>query len=121
MIRDCLAAGWNNMALWIIAALVSAFIKGLCGVGDAPVFSSILAFRYDNIQISPVSVLLSLPANVLLAFKNRKALKRSIWLPLSVLIICGNVPGILLLKNSLDKFDNLSLCQKTIDGYFTCG
>ena len=88
------------MALWIIAALVSAFIKGLCGVGDAPVFSSILAFRFDNIQISPVSVLVSLPANVLLAFRNRKALKRSIWLPLSILIICGNVPGILLLKNT---------------------
>lgn len=88
------------MALWIFAALISAFIKGLCGVGDAPVFSSILAFRYDNIEISPVSVLLSLPANMLLAFKNRKALKRSLWLPLAVLIICGNVPGILLLKNT---------------------
>ena len=88
------------MALWIIAALVSAFIKGLCGVGDAPVFSSILAFRYDNIQISPVSVLMSLPANILLAFRNRASLKRSIWLPLSVLIICGSVPGILLLKNT---------------------
>ena len=88
------------MALWIIAAVVSAFIKGLCGVGDAPVFSSILAFRYDNIQISPVSVLMSLPANIVLAFRNRASLKRSIWLPLSILIICGNIPGILLLKNT---------------------
>ncbi|MBQ6509759.1 MAG: sulfite exporter TauE/SafE family protein [Flexilinea sp.] len=88
------------MVLWIIAALVSAFIKGLCGVGDAPVFSSILAFRYDNIQISPVSVMMSLPANILLAVKNRKALRRSLWLPLTVLIISGNVPGILLLKNT---------------------
>lgn len=88
------------MALWIIAALISAFIKGLCGVGDAPVFSSILAFKYDNIQISPVSVLMSLPANIVLAFRNRASLKRSIWLPLSILIICGSVPGILLLKNT---------------------
>lgn len=88
------------MALWIFAALVSAFIKGLCGVGDAPVFSSILAFKYDNIQISPVSVLLSLPANIVLAVKNRASLKRNIWLPLSVLIVSGNIPGILLLKNT---------------------
>ncbi len=88
------------MYLWIIAALASAFIKGLCGVGDAPVFSSILAFKHDNIEISPVSLLMSLPTNMYLAWKYRKALKRSIWLPLSVMIVLGSICGTLMLKNT---------------------
>ncbi len=88
------------MYLWIIAAVASAFIKGLCGVGDAPVFSSILAFAHDNIEISPVSLLMSLPTNIYMTWRDRKSLKRSVWLPLSVLIVLGSIPGTLLLKNT---------------------
>ena len=88
------------MGLWIIAAFVSAFIKGLCGVGDAPVFSAILAFTNNNIDIAPVSLLTSLPSNIYLIWKNRKSLVRRVWMPLSLLVIAGSVPGILLLKNT---------------------
>ncbi len=88
------------MWLWIIAAVTSAFIKGLCGVGDAPVFSSILAFRHDNIDISPVSLLMSLPTNIYLAWKYRKSLIHSIWVPLSVMIVIGSLCGTLMLKNT---------------------
>lgn len=88
------------MVLWIIAGLCSAFIKGLCGIGDAPVFSSILAFAHDNIDIAPVALMMSLPTNIWLVWKNRRSLVRRVWLPLSVLIVAGSVPGILLLKNA---------------------
>ncbi|MBR6089434.1 MAG: sulfite exporter TauE/SafE family protein, partial [Anaerolineaceae bacterium] len=87
------------MVLWIIAAFVAAFIKGLCGVGDAPVFSAILSFANNNIDISPAAVLLSLPSNSLIVWKNRKSLNRRIWLPMALLLIAGTIPGTLLLKN----------------------
>ncbi len=88
------------MLLWIIAGLCSGFIKGLCGVGDAPVFSSIMAFATDNIDISPVSQLLSLPANVFITWRERSGLDRRIWLPPAILLVAGSIPGTLLLKNT---------------------
>ena len=54
------------MVIWIIAAIAAGFIKGLCGVGDAPVFSAIMSFAANNIDISPVSVVPSLLTNIII-------------------------------------------------------
>lgn len=88
------------MAIWIIAGLLSGFIKGLCGVGDAPLFSSIMSFSQNNIDISPVSLLPSIFNNFYIALRNRKALRTRIWLPMALLLIAGTIPGTLLLKNA---------------------
>lgn len=88
------------MAIWIIAGLLSGFIKGLCGVGDAPLFSSIMSFSQNNIDISPVSLLPSIFNNFYIALRNRKALQTRIWLPMALLLIAGTIPGTLLLKNA---------------------
>lgn len=87
------------MAIWIIAGLVSGFIKGLCGVGDAPLFSSILSFAHNNIDISPVNLLPSFPINLFITWQNRKSLQTKIWLPMALLLIAGCIPGTLLLKS----------------------
>ncbi len=87
------------MALWIIAGLISGFIKGLCGVGDAPVFSSIMSFAENNVDISPVALLVSLPSNLFITWKNRKSLVTKVWLPMALLLVAGSIPGTLLLKN----------------------
>ncbi|MBQ6504496.1 MAG: sulfite exporter TauE/SafE family protein, partial [Flexilinea sp.] len=88
------------MLLWVVAALVAGFIKGLCGVGDAPVFSSIMSFAENNIDISPVSLIPSLPANLYITWQNRKALQRRVWVPMALLLIAGTIPGTILLKNA---------------------
>lgn len=88
------------MAIWIIAGLLSGFIKGLCGVGDAPLFSSIMSFSQNNIDISPVSLLPSIFNNFYIGLRNRKALRTRIWLPMALLLIAGTIPGTLLLKNA---------------------
>ena len=88
------------MLLWNIAVLCGSFIKGLCGVGDAPVYSAILAFAHNNIDINPVNAILSLPVNIFIAYQNRKGLNRSIWIPLSAVIIAGSITGTILLKNA---------------------
>ena len=87
--------------LWLIMATVCAyFVKGLCGFANTLVFTTILGFTMNNINISPLEVLLGYPTNVILAWKERKNLDRKIWLPLTALVIAGSLPGIFLLKNA---------------------
>lgn len=87
------------MVWMVIASLCAYFIKGLCGFANTLVFSSILSFQEDNINISPVELLLGYPTNVILAWRGRKAADWKVSLPLALLVLLGNIPGILLLKN----------------------
>lgn len=84
---------------WIIATISAFFIKGLCGFANTLVFSTILSFTTNNINISPVDLLIGYPPNIIMAYKERKSINFKICLPLIALIIIGNIPGIFLLKN----------------------
>jgi len=87
------------MYLWMIAAFTAYFVKGLCGFANTLVFTTILSFGASNASISPVDLLLGYPANLILTWKNRKSLEAKVWLPLAVLVLAGNIPGAILLKN----------------------
>lgn len=86
------------MILFVIAALISYLVKGLCGFANTLVFSSILSFSVDNIAISPVDLILGFPANVVLTWRNRRKLKWKIWAPVAILVLLGSIPGIFLLQ-----------------------
>ncbi|MBR1441143.1 MAG: sulfite exporter TauE/SafE family protein [Lachnospiraceae bacterium] len=88
------------MWLWILATTAAYFIKGLCGFANTLVFTSILAFGTTNINISPVELLIGYPSNIILTLKNRKKLDHKIWIPLAILVLMGNIPGALLLRNA---------------------
>lgn len=88
------------MIWWIIATLCAFFVKGLCGFANTLVFTTILSFGNSNINISPVELILGYPTNAILAWKERKSIKWSVCLPLAALVLLGNVPGILFLKNA---------------------
>lgn len=88
------------MLLWMIATLCAFFVKGLCGFANTLVFSTILSFGTNNINISPVELILGYPANLFITWKERKNIKWKVCLPLAVLVLLGNIPGILLLKNT---------------------
>lgn len=87
------------MYLWIIAAVVSYFIKGLCGFANTLVFTSILSFGALNANISPIDLLLGYPSNLILTWENRKRLDSKVYLPLAALVLLGSIPGAFLLKN----------------------
>ena len=87
------------MYLWFAAAFTAYLVKGLCGFANTLVFTTILSFGAANANISPVDLLLSFPANLVLAWKNRRRLDPKICLPLSILMLLGSIPGALLLKN----------------------
>ena len=82
----------------MIAVVIAYMIKGMCGFANTLVFTSILSFRRANINISPVELIVGYPANLYIVWRERKHLLTSIWLPLSILVVLGSVPGILLLK-----------------------
>lgn len=87
------------MWLWILATLVAFYIKGLCGFANTLVFTSILGFGANNVNISPVELVLGYPTNLILAWNNRRSLKKRVYIPLSVLVLAGSIPGAFLLKN----------------------
>ncbi len=88
------------MCIWFLAASISYFIKGLCGFANTLLFTSILSFSKANAHISPIDLLLGYPANLILTWKNRKNLDSKIYLPLTVLVLAGSIPGAVLLKNT---------------------
>lgn len=88
------------MIWWIIATVCAFFVKGLCGFANTLVFTTILSFGSNNINISPVELLLGYPTNAILAWKERKSIQWSVCMPLALLVLVGSVPGILFLKNA---------------------
>lgn len=88
------------MFWWIIATICAFFVKGLCGFANTLVFTTILSFENNNVNISPIELLLGYPTNLILAWKERKSINWSICIPLALLVIAGSIPGILILKNS---------------------
>lgn len=87
------------MAWFIVATLAAFFIKGLCGFANTLVFQSILSFSVNNASISPIELVLGFPGNVILTWQNRKSLDPKVFLPLTALMLAGNIPGALMLKN----------------------
>ena len=88
------------MIFWVIATLCAFIVKGLCGFANTLVFTTILSFGNNNVNISPVELILGYPTNIILAWKERKAIRLSICLPLALLVIIGSIPGVFFLKNA---------------------
>jgi len=85
---------------WILAALGAFFVKGLCGFANTLVFTTVLSFGSSHISITPVELMLGYPSNLILAWRNRRAIKWRVCLPLAALVIAGSIPGALFLKTA---------------------
>lgn len=87
------------MIYWIIATFTAYFLKGLCGFANTLVFTTIMAFGANNVNISPVELIIGLPSNIILTWRNRQKLDFKMVLPLVIMVILGSIPGALLLKS----------------------
>ena len=86
--------------LMMIAVLCAYFVKGMCGFANTLVHSTILSFRDNNVDITPVELLVGFPANVLIVRKERKHICAKTFLPLAALVLAGCIPGAFLLKHA---------------------
>lgn len=93
----------QTITLFIIT-LLAYFIKGITGFGNTLVMNSLLSFFQENRFITPVDLLLSVPANIYWAWKNRQYIHFKTVIPLSIAVIIGNIPGILFLSTGPDHF-----------------
>ena len=84
--------------LMIAAAFCAYLVKGLCGFANTLVFTSILSFHSASINITPVDLLVSIPANILMVIRERKSIRMKVWLPLAAMVVGGSIPGVFLLK-----------------------
>lgn len=88
------------MGWMMFAAVCAYFIKGLYGFANTLVFSTILSFSTNNVNISPVELVLGLPGNIMISYKERKSVDWKVCIPLAGLVLLGDIPGILMLKNT---------------------
>lgn len=93
----------NPVFLFFTITMLAYFIKALTGFGNTLVMNSILAIFKENRLVTPLDLLLSVPANAYLAWKNRRHINFKIVIPLSVAVILGNIPGTLLLGTGPDR------------------
>lgn len=82
-----------------IAIFIAYIVKGLSGFANMLVFGSIMSYSRNTINITPIDLLLGLPANLMIVFRERKSISAKVYVPLSVLVIIGIIPGTFFLKN----------------------
>ena len=81
-----------------LAVTAAYMVKGMCGFANTLVFGTLAGFFTDNVNISPVDLLLGYPSNLCIAWTERKGIRPKIWIPLSLLVIAGSIPGVFFLK-----------------------
>ena len=90
-----------SLIIYIFIVQFFAFIiKGLVGFGNPLLSSPLLAMKTDNSVITPGNLLLDLPVNAWMVFKNRHSFKAKASIPVAVCCMLGAIPGTLLLKTT---------------------
>ncbi|MBR3763901.1 MAG: sulfite exporter TauE/SafE family protein [Clostridia bacterium] len=89
-----------DIYLWMLAVLVGYFVKGIAGIGNTLVVTAAMTWTRTNQQITPVELLLCVPTNLLLAWKNRRHIDWRLTIPPLCMVLAGDVVGVLLLKNA---------------------
>lgn len=90
---------WSLAIYVFVIQYISFIIKGLVGFGNPLLSSPLLAMRLDNRVITPANLLLDLPVNAYMVFKNRKSFDARSTLPVAGLVLLGVVPGTFFLKS----------------------
>lgn len=88
------------MFWWILATLCAFLVKGLCGFANTLVFTTVMSFGLSNRNISPVELLLGYPSNAIIAYRERRSIDPRLCLPLSLIVVLGSIPGMLLLRDA---------------------
>ena len=87
------------MILWMLAALVGYFVKGVAGIGNTLVVTSAMAYTRTNAEITPVELLLCVPTNLAVTWVYRRHIDWKLAIAPLCMVIAGDALGVLLLKN----------------------
>lgn len=88
-----------RLGIYIFLVQFIAFIlKGMVGFGNTMIASPLLAMRLNNSIISPGNLLLDIPVNLSIVYRNRSSFLPKIALPIAAFVMLGVIPGSLFLK-----------------------
>lgn len=87
----------QNIFLFI-SALFAYFVKGITGFGNTLVMGPLFSFVISNRLITPVDLLLSIPTNIYIVWRERKNISMKVVIPLSIMLLAGIIPGTFLLE-----------------------
>ncbi len=87
----------------LLAALFSYIIKGIAGFGNTLLMTPLFSFVLKSKQITPIDLLFSIPINTFLILKDRKDFSLKVVLPISILLLIGDVIGALFLQTTDDR------------------
>ena len=88
-----------DMALWMLAALLGYFVKGVAGIGNTLVVTSMMSYTRTNAEITPVELLLCVPTYLVVNWVYRKHINWKLAIAPMCMVLAGDVLGVLLLKN----------------------
>lgn len=74
------------------------FVKGITGFGNTLVMGTLFSFVIGNRLTTPVDLLLSIPTNSFIVWRERKNISWKVVVPLSLMLLIGIIPGTFLLK-----------------------
>jgi Predicted permeases len=87
----------QNIFLFI-STLLAYFIKSITGFGNTLVMGSLFSFVVPNRLTTPVDLVLSIPTNIYIVWRERKNISLKTVVPLALMLLVGIVPGTFLLK-----------------------
>lgn len=88
-----------TMILWMLAAFVGYFVKGVAGIGNTLVVTSAMAYTRTNAEITPVELLLCVPTNLAVTWVYRRHIDWKLAIAPLCMVLAGDALGVLLLKN----------------------
>lgn len=91
-----------HTALLFLITLLAYFVKGITGFGNTLVMGSLFSFLVSNRLTTPVDLLLSIPTNAYIVWRERKNISWKVVVPLSLMLLAGIIPGTFLLKFGSD-------------------
>ena len=91
----------ENIYLFVVV-FIAFFIKGITGFGNTLVMAPLFSFVASNRFTTPVDLLISIPTNAYLVWKNRRSINYRTVAPLALMLLAGVIPGIMLLKTGND-------------------
>ena len=78
--------------------LIAFILKGIAGFGDPLVSNPLLSVLLPNRTISPSLLPVTFFLNLRIVIRNRNHFRKDIVLPITFFVLCGTIPGTLLLK-----------------------
>lgn len=91
----------QNIFLFI-STLFAYFTKGITGFGNTLVIGSLFSFVVSNRITTPVDLILGIPTNIYIVWRERKNISMKVVIPLSLMLLAGIIPGTFLLKTGND-------------------